>query len=109
MLGGETVILEPWVRDEKNAHGQKVPVYASPVSIPDTGVDVPDSSEPRDGITENARWDYRLYLPAGTTVAAKDRLTVRGHSCAVEEPGEPIIHMFTAAAFRTEVLARRVT
>ena len=108
MLGGETVFHEPWIRDEKNAHGQKLPVYAAPVRVDDTGVDVPDVSEPRDGTTRNVRYDYRLFLPPGTTIRDKDRVTVRGHVCEVEEAGEPLPNMFTGMVFRTEVTVRRV-
>lgn len=108
MLGGETVIHEPWLRDGKNAHGQKIPVYDDPVRVDDTGVDVPDVSEPRDGTTRNVRYDYRLYLPPGTTIRDKDRITVRGHVCEVEEAGEPLPQMFTGSLFRTEVTVRRV-
>lgn len=108
MLGSETVIHEPWVRDEKNSHGQKLPVYGTPVTIADTGVDVPDVSEPRAGTTSNVRYDYRLFLPPGTTIRDKDRVTVRGHVCDVEEAGEPLPNMFTATVFRTEVTVRRV-
>lgn len=108
MLGGEIVHVERWIRDDRNSLGQMKPLYGPPEPIPDTGVDVPDTSEPRDGATANESWDYRLFLPHGTTIAAKDKVTVRGHVCAVEQPGEPIVHMFTGAAFRTEVTVRRV-
>lgn len=108
MLGGETVFHEAWIRDDKNSHGQKRPVHAAPVRIDDTGVDIPDVSEPRDGTTRNVRYDYRLFLPPGTTIRDKDRVTVRGHVCEVEEAGEPLSNMFTATVFRTEVTVRRV-
>ncbi|MGQ4531851.1 hypothetical protein ACUIAC_01030 [Dermabacteraceae bacterium P13138] len=109
LLGGETVSLERFESEATNEHGIKSPRWAAPVEIQGVGVDIPDVSEPRDGVTRNVRFDYRLYFPPGTTVGDRDRVTVRGHRCQVEQAGEPLPNMFTATVFRTEVLVRRVT
>lgn len=108
MLGGETVLHHVWTGEKRNAHNQKTDTWADPVPIDDTGVDIPDVSEPRAGTTQNVRYDYRLFLPPGTTVRGRDKITVRGRECAVEEAGEPLPNIFTGMLFRTEVTVRRV-
>ncbi|WP_058234121.1 hypothetical protein [Devriesea agamarum] len=105
----ETVTIIRHAGTTKNARGQLIDTWGPQVAVTGVGVDIPDTSEPRDGITLNVRYDYRLYFPPGTTISARDKLIVRGHECAVEEPGEPLVNMFTVRPFRTEVLARRVS
>lgn len=109
MLGGETVQLCRWSGKTKNAHGQLVDAWDEAVDVEDVGVDAPVVSEPRDGNAHDVRYDYALYLPAGTTVGDRDRVIVRGITCTVERPGGPMQNMFTGALFRTEVTVRRVT
>lgn len=109
LAGGETVQIRRHIGWETNAHRQKVPVYAAPVDVPDTGVDAPVVSEPRDETARNVQWDYQLFFPAGWSVSDLDLVVVRGHECQVEQAGEPLTNMFTGSMFRTEVLVRRVT
>lgn len=109
LAGGETVQLLRHTGWMVNEHRQKIPTFADPVDIPETGVDAPAVSEPRDETTRNVQWDYQLFLPPGTTVSDLDRVIVRGHECEVEQAGEALTNMFTGRLFRTEVLVRRVT
>lgn len=112
MLGithGETVVLKRYAGSTRNAHGQKVASYAAPEAVHDVGVDAPVVSEPRDGTTQNVRFDYLLFFPPGTTVGSRDIVVVRGHECAVEQAGEPLANFFTGDVFHTEVTVRRVT
>lgn len=111
MLGiiGETVTVQRFAGATRNAHGQSVASYAPAETVSGVGVDIPDVSEPRDGTTANVRFDYRLFFPPGMTISSRDRVTVRGHECEVEQAGEPLPNFFTGSMFRTEVTVRRVT
>lgn len=104
---GETVQHHPYQGETKTPTGHREKTWADPAPINGVGVDVPSSTEPREGTTERARIDLVLYLPHGFSCGPHDRFTIRGRLYEVEGVGEPITNFFTGTGFRTEVAVRR--
>lgn len=105
---GEPVIRHRWVRDERNSLNQIVPVFEDEL-IEDVGVDVADSDEPRNQISERNIVERVLFIPPGVTISPRDQFTVHGLKYGVEGYAPPVRNFFTAAVFRTEVKLKRVT
>jgi len=106
---GETVQHVRWVRDDRNAHGRLTPVFADPQDIENTGVDVPQATEPRDGTSNRQIVDLVLFLPAGTRVNSRDQFIVRGDTYEVEGEAPALSNFFTGTPFLTEVKVKKVT
>lgn len=107
-VNGEDVIRHKWVRDDRNAHGQAVPVFDD-VLVEDVGVDVASSDEPRNGLSERVNVERVIFLPPGMAINARDQFTVHGDRYGVEGYAPPIRNFFTKTVFRTEVKLKRVT
>lgn len=110
MIGiqGEQVTRHKWLKDERNAHGQLVPVRVDEL-VEDVGIDVPDSDEPRNGVSERTIVALVLFLPPGMVISQRDEFTVHGERYGVEGYAPPVRNFFTATVFRTEVKLKRVT
>ena len=105
---GETVILHRFVRDDFNAHGLAVPVFADEdllgVAFAPMGGQAPD-----DGVAERVRWDAAIYVPAGAGISERDEVTVRGRRFRVVVPSGDWVNPFTGWAPGAEVKLRAVT
>lgn len=104
---GETVFHLPFLGQVKDADGHRKDTWGAPAPVPDTGVDVPGVTEPRDGLAVVSEIDLVLFAPPGFTCGQRDRFEVRGKTYEVEGVTEPITNFFTGTAFRTEVKLRR--
>ena len=105
---GEPVTRHKWLRDDRNAMNQLIPVFVDEL-VENVGVDVVDSDEPRNAISERTIVERVLFLPPGLTISLRDQFTVYGIRYGVEGYAPPVRNFFTSAVFRTEVKLKRVT
>jgi hypothetical protein len=80
---GETVILHPHERDDRNAHGKLVPVYGPDEEIEHVAVAPGRQTEVTQGGESTVTVEWTLYLPPDVEVEARDHVTVRGVKYAV--------------------------
>lgn len=73
-------------------------------------LDAPSTAEPTSvGATETDIYTQTLYTAPGTSISAKDRITISGITYQVVGVSPPITNFFTGTTFCTEVKIRRVT
>lgn len=73
-------------------------------------LDVPSTVEPTSvGASETDIYTQTLYTAPGTSISAKDKITIHGTTYQVVGVSPPITNFFTGTTFYTEVKIRRVT
>lgn len=86
---GEPVIFEASVLGSEDAHGNPTTSWAAPVTVEgcafDPGGSVESVEPGRNAVVTNPR----VFVPAGTVVGSRDRVTVRGLVFVVD--GDPAV------------------
>jgi len=73
-------------------------------------LDAPSTVEPTTvGASETDIYTQTLYAAPGTSINAKDKITINGTTYQVVGVSPPITNFFTGTTFYTEVKIRRVT
>lgn len=73
-------------------------------------LDAPSTVEPTTvGASETDIYTQTLYTAPGTSINAKDKITINGTTYQVVGVSPPITNFFTGTTFHTEVKIRRVT
>lgn len=73
-------------------------------------LDAPSTAEPTTGgASETDIYTQTLYTAPGTSISAKDKITINGTTYQVVGVSPPITNFFTGTTFYTEVKIRKVT
>lgn len=73
-------------------------------------LDAPSTAEPTSvGASETDIYTQTLYAAPGTSINAKDKITINGTTYQVVGVSPPITNIFTGTTFYTEFKIRRVT
>lgn len=73
-------------------------------------LDAPSTAEPLSvGAAETDIYTQTLYTAPGTSISAKDKITISGTTYQVIGVSPPITNFFTGTTFYTEIKIRRVT
>lgn len=106
---GVTVTVETWSAGSADAHGNSAPSWAAGVAVPGCGFDPGGTEEPfGEGRAVVVVTQPKVFMPSGTAITARDRVTVRGVTYQVVGDPADWVNPFTGRAFGLQVNLERV-